>query len=92
MLRTAVLIIALLFALLGAWLLAHHTPAPGLQFLGLGLLFAAGVAFERWRYRKSLPTGAHWQATGERFEDPVTGKEVDVLYDPVSGERHYEER
>ena len=92
MLRAVMLAAALLFTLLGVWLVARGIPAPGLQLLGLGLLLAAGIAFERWRYRKSSPPGASWQATGERFEDPVTGKQVEVLYDPVSGERHYRER
>ena len=92
MLRRALLGAALLITVLGAWLVAHGTPEPGLQLLGLGLLLAAGVALERWRYRKSRPPGASWRATGERFEDPVTGRQIEVLYDPATGERHYEER
>jgi hypothetical protein len=53
-------------------------------------LILLGTAFERWRYRPEAGrAGAGWEPTGERFEDPQTGKTVRVFYDPRSGERHY---
>jgi hypothetical protein len=52
-----------------------------------------GTLFERWRYsHNDGRLDARWQPTGERFADPGTGKNVEVFYDPASGERRYEER
>lgn len=49
-----------------------------------------GTVFERWRYRpNNARPGADSQPTSERFEDPQTGKTVQVFYDPRSGERRY---
>jgi hypothetical protein len=48
------------------------------------------VLFERNRYKTVAdrpPPG--WEATGERFIDPETGKQVSVYYDPKSGQRQY---
>jgi hypothetical protein len=60
--------------------------------LGLGIVILLGTLFERWRYRRyERVPGAAWQATGERFLDPTTGKDIEVFYDPVSGERRYVE-
>jgi hypothetical protein len=77
-------------ALTGAILLFRGLPAPGAYALGLGGLIVLGTVFERWRYRPNNggPGGA-WEPTGERFEDPQTGKTVRVFYDPRSGERRY---
>jgi hypothetical protein len=48
--------------------------------------------FERWRYNnKNASSEGDWQVTGERFVDPETGKNMEVLYDPRSGERRYQE-
>lgn len=33
----------------------------------------------------------HWQATGERFRDPTSGKLMEVHYDPATGQRDYRE-
>jgi hypothetical protein len=63
---------------------------PGLRLLiGSGVL-TAGVAFERWRYVRSLtsPEG-RWLPTGERFVDPTTYQLTDVYYNPDTGERDY---
>jgi hypothetical protein len=35
------------------------------------------------------PTGARWERTAERFEDPATGATMEVHYDRASGERRY---
>lgn len=89
MLRTALLVFAGALALAGAFLLGLGAPG-GAQALGLGALIVLGTVFERWRYRpNSARPGAGWEATGERFEDPQTGKTLQVFYDPRSGERRY---
>lgn len=90
MLRTALLVFASALALGGAILLVAGLPGPGAYALGLGVLILLGTVFERWRYRANDPRpGADWQPTGERFQDPETGKLVQVFYDPQSGERRY---
>jgi hypothetical protein len=93
MLRRIVLGIALLLAAAGLWLLWRRAWTPGLQLLAVGTLIFVGTAFESWRYRKgSGPRGARWQPTAEKFADPISGEEMDVQYDPVSGERRYVRR
>jgi hypothetical protein len=93
MLRKVVLGIALLLAAVGVWLVSRHVWAAGLQVLIVAALVFLGTAFESWRYRKGpAPPGAHWQHTGEKFADPVSGEEMEVQYDPVSGERRYVRR
>jgi hypothetical protein len=89
-LRRALLLFAVALALSGAFLLIRGLPAPGAYALGLGALILLGTAFERWRYQPhSARPGVDWQPTGERFEDPQTGKTLQVFYDPRSGERRY---
>lgn len=93
MLRGIVLGIALLLAAVGAWLTSRHVWVPGLQMLIVAAVVFIGTAFERWRYRKGpAPPGARWQHTGEKFADPISGEELEVEYDPVSGERRYVRR
>jgi hypothetical protein len=93
MLRKVILVIALLLAAVGAWLLSQQLRAPGFQALGIAALVFLGVAFENWRYRKGPgPPGAQWQRTDEKFADPISGEEMEVQYDPVSGERRYVRR
>ena len=90
MLRAALLVGAGAVALAGAVLLFAGLRAPGAYALGLGVIIVLGTVFERWRYRTNeVRPGARWEPTGERFEDPQTGKTVQVLYDPQSGERRY---
>jgi hypothetical protein len=89
-LRTALLLCAAALALLGATLIVHGALGAGWYALGFSALIVIGTVFERWRYRPgSAPAGADWQPTGERFEDPQTGKTVQVFYDPRSGQRRY---
>jgi hypothetical protein len=101
MLRTAVLAFATLLAAIGVYLLLKGITVPGVQALGVGIVIILGTLFERWRYGGSPGAGdsdgdgrldARWQATGERFADPTTGEEVEVFYDPSSGERRYKNR
>jgi len=89
MLRTVLLALGGAAALAGAILILAGVPA-GVPALAFGVLVVVGIAFERWRYRaKETRPGAGWQPTGERFEDPETGKTIEVFYDPRSGERRY---
>jgi hypothetical protein len=89
MLRTVVQVIGVVLALIGAWLIIAGT-GTGWQALIFGLVLFAAVRFERWRIKPSPSGSAHeWQATGERFEDPGTGRTVQVEYNPATGERRY---
>ncbi|WP_156428165.1 hypothetical protein [Novosphingobium sp. FSW06-99] len=58
--------------------------------VGAGIVLA-GLLFENRRYKRVLDTapGTGWQATGERFVDPDSGKLVAVFFNPATGERRY---
>ena len=89
MLRTLLLVCAGALAVAGVILLAHGGLGAGAYALGLGGLIVLGTVFEgRYRPGHARPE-ARWEPTGERFEDPQTGKTVQVLYDRNSGERRY---
>jgi hypothetical protein len=89
-LRTAVLIFGGLIVLLGAYLCTLGAGFGGIQTVIAGAVFVLGTLFERWRYNnRNASMNADWQATGERFVDPGTGKTMEVFYDPRSGERQY---
>jgi len=91
-LRTAVLLFGCLVLLIGAFLCSRGVGYGGIQILIVGAILVLGTLFERWRYNnKNAAADADWQLTGERFVDPATGKEMEVLYDPRSGERRYQE-
>lgn len=93
MLRTVVFVLGTMLAATGAWLWSRGVTLPGIQALGVGGILALGLLVERWRYQKTqLPADTQWHPTGERFVDPTSGKNVEVLYDPASGERRYVER
>ena len=89
-LRTAMLALSALAAAAGAFELLTKKSGQGLPLLVFGAVGLLATLFERWRYRKPAPPAARWQTTGERFEDPDTGEPMEVLYDPVTGERRYE--
>jgi len=89
MLRAAVLVLGGLAVTAGAVLVSSGIRGSGIYLLCVGLAMVLGTAFERWRYRASPPAGAHWERTGERFEDPTTGETMEVHYDRASGERRY---
>jgi len=93
MLRTGVLVLAGIVAAIGAALLLAGVTFAGIQALVVGGVIVAGILFER-RYRNDArrPPDGRWQPTGERFCDPTSGKDVEVFYDPQSGERRYVER
>jgi hypothetical protein len=90
MLRTGVQCVALLLSLIGVWLLLVGVHGAGLQALFIGVLVLLAVRFERWRARTRAPANTgDWHATGERFEEPGTGRLVEVEYNPHTGERRY---
>ena len=76
------LVVLAALAIFGGWPMW-----PPLIAFGAILVF---VLFERNQYKAIAdrpPPG--WEATGERFIDPETGKQVTVYYDPKSGQRQY---
>lgn len=92
MLRTAVLIFGCLVLALGAYLCTKGVASGAIQVLVGGAILVLGTLFERWRYNnRNASFDGDWQSTGERFVDPATGKDMEVLYDPRSGERRYQE-
>lgn len=92
MLRAVVLGFATLLSAIGVFLMLKGVTSPGVQALGIGIVIILGTLFERWRYTQSgRPLNGRWQPTGERFADPSTGKDMEVFYDPASGERRYVE-
>jgi hypothetical protein len=84
--------ILLLVAAAGAGAVGVPTPAV-IWLLVLGLILSLGVLVERARYKSiaGAKPGPGWQATGERFVDPESGKLVEVYFKPATGERRYVE-
>lgn len=92
MLRAAVLLFATVLTAIGVVLFLKGVTVPGIQAGGIGILLILGTLFERWRYTRGDEAGSkRWESTGERFTDPTTGKIVEVMYDPTTGERRYVE-
>jgi hypothetical protein len=90
MLRRVVQLAGLAMALTGAWLLSVGAARAGAQALGVGALLFLAVSLERWRDRaRQSPPGPAFRPTGERFEDPGSGRTMEVHYNPQTGERHY---
>jgi hypothetical protein len=89
MLRTLVLVLGGIAVAVGALLVGTGIRGPGIYLICVGAAVILGTAFERWRYSNAPPTGARWERTEERFEDPVTGETMEVHYDRASGERRY---
>ena len=80
--------------LIGAIILlaAHVTTALVIYLAINGLIITGGILFERSGYRSNADrTQGNWQPTGERFNDPTSGKIVEVYYNQQTGERDYRE-
>jgi hypothetical protein len=89
-LRAVVLVAAGLIGVAGVILVVTGNLAPGAYALAVSGVVLLGTLFERWRYRRAdRHPDPGWEATGERFEDPETGKTVRVFFDPRTGERRY---
>lgn len=74
-------------------LLAAHVTIAFVIYLAInGLIITGGILLERSSYRSQADaTQGKWQSTGERFNDPTSGKIVEVYYNPQTGERDYRE-
>ncbi|MGH7736735.1 MAG: hypothetical protein ACREMP_02515 [Candidatus Tyrphobacter sp.] len=92
LLRAVVILLGIVFIAGGA--VVFHSGGEAwpvsIYLFVVGALILIGTIFER-RYRPKLKSGGDWQATGERFVDPTTGKLTEVRYDPKTGERRYVE-
>jgi hypothetical protein len=90
MLRTVVIAAAAILTSIGIALISCGVHAPGWQAFIIGVIMLIGTLFERWRYRRiEEPPKGDWQRTGEQFIDPSTGKPVEVMFNPSTGERRY---
>ena len=89
MLRRVLVIAGAGLLVAGAYALGAHAYGAALYLLAAGGASTAGVLFERWRYTPPPPRIGSWQATGERFLDPGSGKFVQVYFNSDTGERHY---
>ncbi len=89
-LRNFVLICALLLTITGLVLLALGHKS-GLQLaIGAGI-FSLLILGECWRYHRARPGGetGEFEATGERYRDPISGELMEVEFDPTTGARRY---
>ena len=83
-----------ILCLIGAVILlvAHVTIALVIYLAINGLIITGGILLERSSYRSKVDrTQGNWQSTGERFNDPTSGKLIEVYYNPQTGERDYRE-
>jgi hypothetical protein len=90
MLRSALLVVGVILTGTGLVFLIKHGTCSGWPFLIWGTILLITVLFERWRYRRiEHPKSDQWQRTEECFEDPETRRNVEVFYNPSTGERRY---
>ena len=78
--------------ILGAAALALAIPAawiPACELGVFGALIIGGTLFEQRYHFRTRAVGADWEPTGERFNDPVSGKLTEVRWNRVTGERAY---
>jgi len=73
--------------IVGDWLVGRTYLPPTVVVA----ILLTGLVFENRRYKRVLDTapGTGWQATGERFVDPDSGKLVAVFFNAATGERRY---
>lgn len=91
MLRTIVLGFGILL-IVAAAVLAVAAPMawPAACELAIfGALIVIGTLFERRYHFRTRTSGADWEPTGERFNDPVSGKLTEVRWNRATGERAY---
>jgi len=87
----AILILGGLCALAFGLFTLRYSFLGALPALIAGGALLLGTLFEG-RYRPRVHAGSDgWEPTGEKFIDPGTGKLVDVVYNPKTGEREYKE-
>ena len=91
MLRRIIIAYGLL-CLVGAIILfvLHVTLVLVIYLAVNGLVIVGGLLFERRGYQpRASRVEGNWEKTGERFIDPTTKREVEVYYNPQTGERDY---
>jgi len=91
MLRAIVLSFGILL-LVGAAALWLAAPAIWIAACELGIFGAfvvVGTLCEGRYHFLTRGDGADWEPTGERFNDPVSGKLTEVRWNRVTGERAY---
>lgn len=93
MLRRIIIAYGLLCLTGAIVLLALHVTLVLVIYLAVnGLLIVGGILFERRGYRPKVSRAdGNWEKTGERFIDPTTKREMEVYYNPQTGERDYRE-
>ncbi len=91
MLRGCLVLVSLVAAVVGALLISAGQAIPAaIELLGSGLVVSLALIFERRGYRPQVNRSVgRWEATSERFVDPVSGHLIEVLYNPDTGERDY---
>ena len=91
MLRRIIIAYGLLYLIGAVVLFALHVTLALVIYLAVnGLIIVGGILFERRGYQPQVSrTEGIWEKTGERFVDPTTKQEVEVYYNPVTGERDY---
>jgi hypothetical protein len=92
MLRWVLILLAGVGLVGAVWAMAAGAAYPA----ALGWAVWAAIAlialiFERTRYKAILeePPGEGWSATGEKFIDSRSGREVTVWYEAATGKRAY---
>ena len=93
MLRRLLIIYGLLCLVGAVVLFALHVTLVLVIYLAVnGFVIVGGILFERRGYRPRVSqTAGNWEKTGERFVDPTTKREIEVYYNPQTGERDYRE-
>ncbi len=88
-----ILIIYALAVMVGAVVLARTQGSVFISvYFGInGLIILLAVVFEHGRYKPKVSPGQDWEDSGEKFQDPTTGKWMNVRYNRRTGERDYVE-
>ena len=87
----AIVIVAGLCALAYGLFTLRFSFAGALPPLIAGGALLLGSLFEGHYRPRVRSSTAGWEPTGEKFVDPGTGKMVDVVYNPKTGEREYKD-
>jgi uncharacterized membrane protein HdeD (DUF308 family) len=92
-LRGVLIVVGVICVLCGLVALATGVFPPAAVFAFWGIIILIGTVFERVVYKQTqtVPPGAGWVRTPERFVDDATGKPITVYVEPASGERQYVE-